>query len=187
MREWWRNQALKDWRGHPDKVKFVKVIDTELPDDDPNHKIVGVANWKFYQQDRSEEELQAERKEREERGFPPDCNRPLCEEFFGKIAEYRRKNLGDRAHLYLNMLATHPDHYRRGVGALHLRWGSEHADSLGLPCYLEASPMGKPLYVREGYEMMCDLPFDPEKWGADKEERTVCMVRPARQPNGQAV
>jgi GNAT superfamily N-acetyltransferase len=185
-REWWQKQAIEDWREHPEKIKFMKVIDTELPEDDPNKRIVGIANWKLYPHDRSEEELEEERKQSEERGFPPDCNQALLEDFFGKIAEYKRKILGGRAHVFLNMLATHPSHHRRGIGAIHMRWGNEQADRLGLPCYLEASPMGKPLYLREGYEVICDFPFDGRDWGSTKELPHVCMLRPAKHTNGQA-
>ena len=179
-KEFWTKIALEDWRADPEKVKFMKVVDTDLPENDPNNKMVGVAMWKFFLKYRTEEELQAEEKKSEERGFSPDCNEALMVEFFGNIAKYKKQILGGKAHVLLNLLATHPSYHRRGVGAMQLRWGSEHADRLGLPCYLEASPMGKPLYLREGYEVVSDFPFDAKKWNHPKDLPHVCMLRPAK-------
>lgn len=168
-RERAKEEALEDWRGDPEKVKYMKIIDTELPDDDPSHKIVGVALWHFHPKERTEEELEADAKKAEQRGAGPDCNEPLLEEFFANNAKYKKRIVGTKAHVVLQVLATHPTHHRRGVGKMHLRWGNEYADRYGLPCYLEASHMGKPLYIREGYEVVDQLPFDARNWGHEKE------------------
>lgn len=180
-----KKQSVEDWRADPEEHKYMKVIDTDLPDGDPNNKIVGVCHWNFYLHDRTEEELDAERKKHSERPLPPDCNEAFMEDFFGKIAKYRQEIMGGKAYILLNLLATHPDHHRRGVGAMHMRWGQEHADSRGLPCYLEASPTGKPLYVRQGYDAVADLPFDAKAWGHPKDLPHVLMLRPAKEMNGE--
>lgn len=138
-RGWFKHYAIEDWRGKPEKFKFMKVVDTSLPDNDPNNKIVGVASWKFYLTDRTEAELDAEDKESDERGSPPDVNEPFNEEFHGNIAKCKREIMGGKAYVLLNLLATLPNWHRRGIGAMHLKWGHEKADQLGLPCYLEAS------------------------------------------------
>lgn len=179
-RDWVQKHRLEDMREEPEKYKFLKVVDTDLPDDDPFDKIVGVAGWKFYLHERTEKELEAESKKSRERGFPPDCNQELMKEFFGGIAEYKKKNVGGRAYVLLNLLATHPDHHRRGVGAMHMSWGDEQADRLGLPCYLEASPKGKGLYLRHEYEVVSDFPFDARKYGHHEQLAHVCMLRRAR-------
>ena len=182
-REWFMRYAIEDWRKQPDKFQYLKVVDTSLPDDDPNNKIVGVASWKFYLKDRTAAELDAEDKESDERGFPPDANVPLFEEFFANIAKYKREIVGGKAYILLNLLATLPDHHRRGVGAMHLKWGNEQANKLGLQCYLEASPMGRPLYERYGYEVVRDFPFDARAWGLGRDLPHVCMLRPASEMN----
>ena len=184
-KDWWQEEQISDWRKEPEKLKFMKVVDTDLPDEDPHNKMVGVANWKFYLHDRTEEEMDAESNKMKEQGFPPDCNEALLNEFFGKISEYKKKHLGGGAHILLNLLATHPDHHRRGIGAIHMRWGNEHADSHGLPCYLEASPKGKGLYLKNGYEVISDFPFDARDWGHHDKLEHVCMLRASRAMNGQ--
>ena len=185
-REWSKDNYIEDWRADPKKVRMMKVIDTDLSADDKNHQIIGVANWKFFLKDRSDEELEADKKKSEERGFSPDCDEKVMEAFFGTVAEYKQKHLGGRAHVLLNLLATHPEHHRRGIGAMHLKWGNEQAEKLGLPCYLEASPKGKPLYLRYGYEVVSDLPFDSRAWGHPKDLPHVCMLRPVKEANGHA-
>ena len=184
-REWWIHYTLIDWRSKPEKFKFMKVIDTELPDNDPNNKIVGVASWRFYLKNRTEAEIEAEEKESEDRGHQPDVNVPLAEEFFGTISKCKKEVVGGKAYILLNMIATLPEHHRRGVGAMHLKWGNEQADKLGLLSYLEASPMGRPLYERMGYEVVRELPFDARAWGLDRDLPHVVMVRHAEEMNGR--
>ena len=184
-REWGKHYALIDWRNHPEKFKFMKVIDTELPDDDPNNQIVGVSAWKFYLRDRTEAEMEAEANESEARGHPPDMNVPFFEEFIGNVSKCKKEILGGKAYVFLNVLATLPEYHRRGVGAMHLRWGNKQADHLGLQSYLEASPMGRPLYERMQYEKVGDLPFDARKWGLDRDLPHVIMVRPPTEMNGK--
>ena len=66
-----------------------------------------------------------------------------------------------------------------------MKWGNEQADKLGLLSYLEASPMGKPLYERFGYKEVRDLPFDARSWGLDRDLPHVIMTRQPKQMNGQ--
>lgn len=86
----------------------------------------------------------------------------------------------------LHILATLPNHHRRGVGALHLKWGIDEADKLGLPVYLEASEMGRPLYARWGFEDVKPLPFDARKYGAKTSMPHMCMLRPMKAMHGSA-
>ena len=95
-------------------------------------------------------------------------------------AEKRRANLGGKPYVLLSILATHPDHHRRGVGAMHLKWGCDLADKLGLPAYLEATPKGKPLYERFGFEGVGNMRFDARKYGHQEQIPHVCMLRPAK-------
>ena len=178
--------ANVQWHRHPDKIKMLKVVDTDLPDGSPNRKIVGVSKWKFYPKGRTGAELEEEKREKDEEPSPPGINGALAKEFFGEVARTRRENMGGRAYVLLDFLATLPQHSRRGIGAMHLKWGSEKADELGLPMYLESSPMGRPLYERLGYEVIGDLPFDAKKWGCDRDLPHVLMLRPGRDAIGGA-
>ena len=169
--------TLKTWRKHPEKVKKLKVIDTALPDDDPYGKIVGVSDWLFYPKERTEAELAEEEAESKEGGFPPDSNHELLKAFFPIMTNAKKDHLGGKPHIRCHILVTHPHHHRRGAGAMQLRWGFEQADKLGVPVWLEASPIGRPLYEREGFETVGWLPFDARDWGSEKELRHALMIR----------
>ncbi|KAK0913308.1 hypothetical protein LTR02_002353 [Friedmanniomyces endolithicus] len=153
---------------------------TDLPDDDPFNKIFGVADWEFYPKYRSKEEREKSNAESEKDGLPPKINETMMKDFIGQLGEAKEEQLGGQPFVYLHILATHPKHHRRGVGAMHLRWGFEQAETLGLPVYLESSPMGRPLYARNGFETKGWLPFDARKYGSEKELPHALMLRPAK-------
>lgn len=48
-------------------------------------------------------------------------------------------------------LVTHPDYRRRGVAQRFLDWGKARADELGLDLFLDATPMGRPRYLANGF------------------------------------
>lgn len=171
--------ALKKWQKHPDKIKKMKVIDTELPEDDPLGKIIGVSDWNFYPRERTEQEIEEENEEGSEDGFPPSQNVEFSQHFFGKLSDSKKKVLGVTPYVYLHILVTLPNHHRRGVGKMHLDWGIEEAGKLGLPVYLESSPMGRPLYERVGFETVGWLDFDAKQWGLDHDLPHALMLRPA--------
>lgn len=179
------DSTLKAWRKHRDSIKKFKVIDTDLPADDPYKRIVGISDWKFYPHQRSEEELEEERNETKDDSFPPNANRQMMEEFFGAINEGKKRHLGGMPYVLLHILCTHPKHHRRGVGLMHMQWGFEQAEKMGLPVWLEASAMGRPLYARNGFETVGWLDLDLKKWGLDKDLPHALMLRPVKQANGE--
>lgn len=63
--------------------------------------------------------------------------------------------------LVLDMLATHPDYHGRGMGSQLLKWGLAKADHDGLEAYLSASPMGRPLYVKNGFKLVDSEEISP--------------------------
>lgn len=50
------------------------------------------------------------------------------------------------------MLCTHPHYRGRGAASLLMAWGCEQADRDQMPLYVDATPEGKPLYERFGFE-----------------------------------
>ena len=54
----------------------------------------------------------------------------------------------------LDMLGTHPDFNGRGIGSKLLKWGLEKADQDNLETYLSASPLGRPLYEKNGFNLL---------------------------------
>jgi ribosomal protein S18 acetylase RimI-like enzyme len=81
-------------------------------------------------------------------------------------------------HWYLNMLATHPDWQRQGLGAALMGEVFRIADSHGLPCYLETeTPDNVAYYRHHGFEVRSEWDLvtaegaGPHMWG---------MLRPPR-------
>lgn len=56
--------------------------------------------------------------------------------------------------LDLDMLGTRPDYHGRGLGSMLLQWGLDRADRDGLEVYLSASPAGRPLYEKRGFQVV---------------------------------
>jgi GNAT superfamily N-acetyltransferase len=76
----------------------------------------------------------------------------------------------------LNILFTHPDYRRKGIGAMLVQWGIDTARTLGIEFWLNATPVGKPLYEKLGFEVVERNPLVPktenpdEKWHATARE-----------------
>lgn len=70
----------------------------------------------------------------------------------------RRRRACKEGHLLLFILYVDPTYQRqgggKGVGSMMMQWGNELADQLMLPCWLEASPYGRGLYAKYGYEVV---------------------------------
>ncbi|KAK0364980.1 hypothetical protein LTR91_018117 [Friedmanniomyces endolithicus] len=97
-------------------------------------------------------------------------NRGLGEAFLTALVFTEWEVMQGRPYVSLRNLATHPDHQRKGAGALLLRDGlARFADRLGLPVYLDAGAYGRPLYEKYGFEVVRDFPFDGRKYGGRSE------------------
>jgi hypothetical protein len=75
-------------------------------------------------------------------------------------------------HILIDNIYTDPAHHRRGAGAMLMRVATQHADELGWPSMLEASPLGMKLYESVGYEILPgkDIWIDLKRWenGGDR-------------------
>ena len=61
------------------------------------------------------------------------------------------------------------------------QWGTNIADKPDpLPCYLEASAVGHPLYQRQGFEEIETMDIDMGKWGGEGIHHHYVMIRPAK-------
>ena len=81
---------------------------------------------------------------------------------------------------YLHILTINPEYQRRGVGGKLLEWGTQQADKHNEKIYLEASPAGRGLYLRHGFEIVGTLEVGSE----DREGGIVqleCMMREPKQ------
>ena len=98
---------------------------------------------------------------------PPPQDAPDC-----------AKHTPPEPHWYLNMLATHPDWQRQGLGGALMGTVFETADAMGLPCYLETvTDVNVAYYRHHGFEVRSEWDLragddvGPPMWG---------MLRPVR-------
>jgi GNAT superfamily N-acetyltransferase len=94
-------------------------------------------------------------------------------ERFAILGQLMEEHTPPEQHWYLQLLATHPDWQRRGIGAVLMGDVFERADAEGLACYLETETVGNVAYYRHhGFEVRSewDVPTGPHMWG---------MYRPA--------
>ncbi|PVI03776.1 acyl-CoA N-acyltransferase [Periconia macrospinosa] len=160
-------KTLKSLKEEPD-LRLLKVVDTEL-----NDKVVACAKWRINEKERTEEEIQTM--------LPvPDRENDsaVSIELQEYLARVRRKYMGTKPFVFLSLLVVHPDHQRRGAGAQLLQWGIEKADELRLPCFLESSDAGKPLYLKYGFEPLEVTTWDNTKYGFEGITTNTCMIRP---------
>jgi ribosomal protein S18 acetylase RimI-like enzyme len=99
-------------------------------------------------------------------------------ERFAAIGAAMAEHTPPDSHWYLNMLATHPDWQRQGLGAALMGAVFETADAARLACYLETETLANVAYyrhhgfdVRSEWDVSTDDSAGPHMWG---------MLRPAR-------
>ncbi|EMD62189.1 hypothetical protein GGP41_002353 [Bipolaris sorokiniana] len=159
---------VKSWRDEHDVV-YLKVVDTDLD----GGKMIAGAKWRITEKEKTEEEAQ--------KMYPTpegdDLNNQALVDFLGFLYRARKQYVNTKPICFLQILVTDPDHHRRGAGSMLLKWGLGKADELGLPGFLEASPMGKPLYERMGFRTQETAVFDLTKYGAEGEDTNTIMIR----------
>lgn len=95
---------------------------------------------------------------------------------YGAYYVFSTANTPPEPHWYLNMLATHPDWQRRGLGVMLMREVFAIADSEGVGCYLETETEENVAYYRRhGFEVRTewdlatdtevDVSAGPHQWG----------------------
>jgi GNAT superfamily N-acetyltransferase len=91
----------------------------------------------------------------------------MFESLFKLFNANKRDILGTRPYYVLDTLVTLPAHERRGAGSMLVQWGCEKADEAGVEAFLEASPMGAPMYARHGFQPVKTVELDLRKWGGE--------------------
>ncbi|KAF2012269.1 hypothetical protein BU24DRAFT_273462 [Aaosphaeria arxii CBS 175.79] len=111
----------------------------------------------------------------------PESNPEVFTALLKLFNDNRREILANRPHYVLYTLVTHPEHHRKGAGGLLVDWGCREADKRNVECYLEASPMGEPLYKRFGFERVkvVELDLGAYEEGGEVFE-FILMRRPAK-------
>ncbi|KAK0748927.1 acyl-CoA N-acyltransferase [Schizothecium vesticola] len=88
---------------------------------------------------------------------PATLDSEALDDFMKLLDEETKKVLGPDGskHMwYLLVLTVDPDHHRRGIGGLLLRWGMEQAATEGRRAFIHATPEGKYLYEKFGFKSL---------------------------------
>jgi len=108
---------------------------------------------------------------------PADMHPAFAGPFFGGMEHNREELLKGTAHwckfasstlakrvadgvIVFELLGVAKGYWGRGIASALLQWGCEQADKEGLQVYLDASPMGAPLYTKRfGFVRRADVPM----------------------------
>jgi hypothetical protein len=153
---------------------FLKCVDTSTGE------MIAGARWRYVKPkspgatERTWEEVEAAFSER----FPPyDETEPeMLDALMDLFNKHKREALGNRPYFCLDTLATLGKHERRGAGSMLVRWGCEKADEAGVQAYLEASPMGAPMYARHGFVALPEIELDLRRWGGDEVMKFIVSI-----------
>ncbi|KAH6850574.1 acyl-CoA N-acyltransferase [Chaetomium sp. MPI-CAGE-AT-0009] len=85
--------------------------------------------------------------------------REFAEKYFGAQTEQHERFMGRRAHWYLELISTKAEVKGLGTGRKLVQWGLERVDADGAVAYLEASPQGRGLFERFGFEVVEKLAY----------------------------
>jgi GNAT superfamily N-acetyltransferase len=77
----------------------------------------------------------------------------------------------------VSLIATLPEHQRKGAGIMLMNWVCARADELGLPAMLEATDAGRPLYERYGFVPVKEHVYDLAPYGLEGTDRFTAMIR----------
>ncbi|CAN9180317.1 unnamed protein product [Alternaria alternata] len=143
-------------------ILYLKCVDTSTGE------MVAGARWRYV---KPKEEGAKERTwEEVDAGFtipePYDESDPeLFKSLYTLFNSNKREILGNRPYYVLDTLATLQAHERRGAGSMLVRWGCARADEVGVEAFLEASPMGAPMYAQHGFQPVKEVSIDLRQWG----------------------
>lgn len=162
--------------------------------DDTTGEIVGDARWMIYYEDEVlTKSIEDEVEDRISQPMP-QMQVQATAEFTRILATTKRETLAVvseseetttdssaplklRKRVYLQVLAVHPNHQKKGIGRKLLQWGLDEADRLGLITYLEASADGLRLYEQSGFEKVKDLTMNLRPFGVNGDLPMRLMMR----------
>lgn len=136
---------------------------------------------------------------------PPDCYTKALRDWNGIITRTRKGFMGNKRHScalsasptdpshslscyfscfarslwVLDILHTHPNHQGRGAGVQLVKWGTDMADSEGIPCYVEASPAALSLLTFCAFDDITEMSMDLGRYRVGMGEyKHIIMLRP---------
>ncbi|KAI0172719.1 hypothetical protein GGR52DRAFT_580422 [Hypoxylon sp. FL1284] len=160
---------LANWQRHDATMHWRKVVDPETGD------LAAGALWNIH----PENPFRADGQAVEAAWFPDDGSRRYAEQLV-ELHGRPRARIGQRPHVYLFIVFTHPRYRRRGIGQQFMDWGIKKAEDMGVEMFLDATPMGRPLYEKNGFVVVEDNVVAPQTDSPDDAWReTEAKVGPS--------
>ncbi|KAK4462967.1 hypothetical protein QBC42DRAFT_73093 [Cladorrhinum samala] len=145
------------------------TFDPDTYPDDGSGELVAFAKWIFQKDPRPEEEWKADEFVYTVETSGEGCDLDVMNAFLGDINRKQRDSARGEPAAYLHILACRPDRQRIGAGSALVKFGIDLADSLNLPCRLEASPVGYSVYKRLGFKDVDVQDLNvTERWGVKR-------------------
>lgn len=121
------------------------------------------------------------------RNPPAGSNVEACKAFYAMLGSGRKDMMGATTYWHLELLVTATQHQRRGAAKLVLDWlvdragktKAEETGVVGVDLFLEATPSGKPVYERVGWEHRKFLGLKGSDYGSDCDAQLWIMTRSA--------
>ncbi|KAF1953541.1 hypothetical protein CC80DRAFT_141057 [Byssothecium circinans] len=159
------NKQRSRFTGDP-TVRYMKVVDRA-----DKNTIISIARWHFYPNGYDfDTEMQWEPHDPiPGQSIPQGFNIPLHNHILTTRDAERSSWIQANSPCWMLMhMVTHPSHRGKGAAGLLVRWGIEQAEKDGVPAYLEAGVMGRPVYERYGFVQVGDpLEIDCKGFGVD--------------------
>ncbi|KKY22237.1 putative gnat family [Diplodia seriata] len=187
VRQWWidtLSRELQHQKGVAmyNLVEYADGTDTPVFANEQKHKnIVAFAKW-LRPMEEGPDSTEAAIEIQTEEPLPAGCDQELFTRYFAELNRRHKACMGTRAHWYLELLATHPSHQRRGAASAlvnHVLGSDDYGNPANVnanyDAYLEASPEGLSTYRRLGFEKRDGFNVEIE----GKPYETLMMVRPA--------
>ncbi|EHK17884.1 uncharacterized protein TRIVIDRAFT_226011 [Trichoderma virens Gv29-8] len=130
-------------------------------DDSLNDQVVGFGLWDVYQHSKSEKAANQPQSAAQQLP-PPSFDQAAYAELRAIVSADHQEMFGERGIKdvwHLDYLGVDPQQQRKGIGKILLDWGISRAASEGKDCYLLATPAGKTLYAKTGFEEVRTVPI----------------------------
>ncbi|KAL7805065.1 acyl-CoA N-acyltransferase [Trichoderma aethiopicum] len=164
----WRYAKKTASLSSPDAVMVV-AVDDSLPVTD---QVVGFGLWDVYEYkpkaahnaraDTESEKAANQPRTAVQEVPPPSFNQEAYAELRAIVSADHQEMFGERGIKdvwHLDYLGVDPQHQRKGIGRMLLDWGLSRAASENKDCYLTATPAGRPLYTKRGFEVVRTVPI----------------------------
>lgn len=142
------------WHKHDPTSTWLKVVDTDIGD-----KVVGGACWNTFLENPYSQPMEHPL---EATWWPEGEPREFANKLLDDWLQHRSRKM-NRPHMLVALCFVHPEHRRRGVASMLLRWGTEKADELGLEAFVESTDDGKACYEQHGFIYMNTFYMDSAK------------------------